>query len=113
MKQSVTYSVGNLAVIDKVDALLGGYFERVFGGIAGRARDFVPMVKLFVYNRLGDCLATSRLTDYPGELFTALGFGEKPCERSLYRMVERVGRNYAFVLGGVSEDSPGAGTCLV
>ncbi len=98
MKGSVTYSVGNLGVIDKSDALLGGYFLRVFGGVAGRAVDFVPMVKLFMYNRLGDCLATNRLVDYPGELFTSLGFEEKPCERSLYRMVERVGRNYVFVL---------------
>lgn len=98
MKQSVTYSIGNLAVVDKCDALLGDYFQRVFGGIAGRAKDFVPMVKLFAYNRLGDCLATNRLTDYPEELFEALGFEDKPCERSLYRMIERVGKNYAFVL---------------
>lgn len=98
MKANVTYGVGNLGVIDKSDALLGGYFPRVFGGIAGRAKDFVPMVKLFVYNRLGDCLATNRLTDYPVELFAGLGFEDKPCERSLYRMVERVGKNHAFVL---------------
>jgi len=56
------------------------------------------MVKLFAYNRLGDCLATNRLTDYPEELFAALGFENKPSERSLYRMIERVGKNHAFVL---------------
>jgi len=99
MKQNITYSIGNLAVIDKVDGELGGYFQDVFDGIGGKAWDFVPAVKLFMYNRMGDCLATSRLTSYPKELFTALGFKNVPSERSLYRMIERVGKNYAFVIG--------------
>lgn len=94
----MTYSVGNLGVIDKADGELSGYCERVFGGIAGKARDFVPMVKLFMYNRMGDCVATNRLTSYPEELFTALGFEEIPGDRSFYRMIERVGKNYMFVL---------------
>ncbi|PJB22300.1 MAG: hypothetical protein CO114_00795, partial [Euryarchaeota archaeon CG_4_9_14_3_um_filter_38_12] len=93
-----TYSIGNLAVIDKANAQLGGYFEQVFGKIAGKAHDFVPMVKLFMYNRLGDCFATNRLTSYPMELFSMLGFKSLPKERSLYRMIERVGKQYAFVL---------------
>jgi transposase len=98
MKANVTYSVGNLAVIDKADGELGGYLKYVFGGIGGKARDFVPMVKLFMYNRMGDCLATNRLTTYPEELFTALGFENIHGERSFYRMIERVGKNYVFVL---------------
>jgi len=98
MKHNVTYSIGNLAVIDKANAQLGGYFEQIFGKIAGKAHDFVPMVKLFMYNRLGDCFATNRLTSYPMELFSMLGFKSLPKERSLYRMIERVGKQYAFVL---------------
>lgn len=34
------------------------------------------MVKQFMYNRMGECLAINRLIDYPKELFTALGFKE-------------------------------------
>jgi hypothetical protein len=98
MKQNVTYSVGNLAVVDKVDGELSGYFQHVFGGIGGKSRDFIPMVKLFMYNRMGECLATNRFGDYPLELFTALGFESKPGDRSFYRMIERVGKNYVFVL---------------
>ncbi len=98
MKTNVTYSVGNLAVIDKVDDELGGYFQCVFGGIGGKARDFVPGVKLFMYNRMGDCMATNRLTSYPAELFTALEFENIPGDRSFYRMIERVGKNHVFVL---------------
>lgn len=98
MKQNVTYSVGNLAVIDKVDARLGGYFQEVFGPIGGKAHDFVPMVKLFMYDRLGECLATNGLTSYPSELRSELGFKNDLKERSLYRMIERIGMKYIFVL---------------
>jgi len=49
MKPNVTYSIGNLAVIDKVNGELGGYFQYVFDGIGGKAKDFVPAVKLFMY----------------------------------------------------------------
>jgi len=98
MKDNVTYSVGNLAVVEKADGLLGGYFERVFGSIGGRAKDFVPYTKLFAYNRLGDCLATSRMLSYPDDLFRRLGFKAPPTERSLYRMIERVGKSHAIVL---------------
>ena len=98
MKPNVTYSIGNLAIIDKVDGELGGYFQYVFGGIGGKTRDFIPMVKAFMYNRMGDCLATNRLNSYPAELFTALGCKTVPKERSFYRMIGRVGKNYVFVL---------------
>lgn len=98
MKQNVAFSVGNLAIIDKSDAEMGGYFERVFGKVGGGARDFVPCVKLLAYNRLGDCLATNRLKSYPDELFWMLGFKEIPGERSFYRTVERVGKGFELVL---------------
>ena len=35
MKDNVTCSVGNLAVVEKADGQLGRYFERVFGRIGG------------------------------------------------------------------------------
>ena len=46
-------SVGNLAATDKVDGLLDGYFERVFGEIGGRMKDFVPLIKFLIYSKLG------------------------------------------------------------
>ena len=50
MKKNVTFSIGNLALIEKVDGDLNGYFESVFGGISGKANDFIPCVKLHMYN---------------------------------------------------------------
>ncbi len=99
MNENVAFSIGNLALIDKANAHLGGeYFEKVFGGIKGRAKDFVPSVKLFMYNRMGQCLSVNRLTSYPIELFNMMGFKEVPASRSLNRMIERVGMNHAFIL---------------
>lgn len=97
-KPSVALSVGNLAAIDKVDGLLDGYFEKIFGEIGGRMKDFVPLIKLLIYNKLGESLAITRLCSYPAELFDLMGFEEPPSERSIYRAVERVGTAFAFIL---------------
>ena len=98
MKKDVAFSIGNLGVIEKADDELDGYLQRVFGGIGGRARDFIPSVKLLMYNRLGDCLPTNRLTSYPGELYDMLGFESQPKERNIYRTIERLGKAYPIIL---------------
>ena len=95
---NVTYSIGNLAPIEKADRELDGYLERLVDGISGRARDFVSLVKLLMYNRLGDCWPVNHLTDHPKELYDQLGFENKPGERTIYRALERLGKRYALVL---------------
>lgn len=98
MKQNVTFSIGNLALVEKVDGELDGYLDRVFGNVGGKAKDFVPCVKLLMYNRLGDCLPVSRLDDYPPELFDRLGFEKPLSHRTFNRTVERIGKSFPFVL---------------
>jgi len=98
MKQNVSYSIGNLALIEKADGMLDGYLEQVFGGISGKAKDFIPCVKLLMYNRLGDCLPVNHLMDYPSELFDEIGFEKVPSNRTINRAVERVGKGFALVL---------------
>jgi len=98
MKTNVTYSIGNLAVIDKANSELGGYFEKVFGRIGGKTRDFVPLVKLLIYNKLGSSLSANRIPSYPSELCSMLGFKNALTERSVYRALVRVGSAFAFVL---------------
>ena len=61
-------------------------------------RDFVPLIKLLIYNKLGASLAINRLDSYPKELFKMMGFRKPPKERSIYRAIERVGIGFAFVL---------------
>jgi len=37
MKENVTFSLGNIALIDKSDEELNGYFQRLFNDIMGKA----------------------------------------------------------------------------
>ena len=53
-KPSVALSVGYLTAIDRVDGLLDGYFDRVFGEIGGRMKDFVPLIRFMIYNKFDD-----------------------------------------------------------
>ena len=74
MKENVTFSLGNIALIDKADEELNGYFQRICSDVIGKAQDFIPGVKLLIANRLGDCHSISRLSDLPDEYFKWLGF---------------------------------------
>lgn len=101
--QNVTFSIGNLALIEKVDARTG-FFGKVFGGLGGRARDFIPYVKLLLYNRLGETVSVSRLASFtPTELARLMGFTSEPAVKQTFRAVERLGRQHAFVLANYQE----------
>ncbi|MFH0876466.1 MAG: hypothetical protein V1859_11100 [archaeon] len=55
--------------------------------------------KLFIYNRLDECFSVNQIiSGYSPELFEKIGFDETPKERSLYRCIERIGKNYQFIL---------------
>ena len=45
--QNVTFSIGNIAVIDKI-ASQTDFFKSVFHNIGGKARDFIPLIKLLI-----------------------------------------------------------------
>jgi transposase len=96
--RNVTFPIGSVAIIDKADYSFN-FFDFLFDGLSGRAKDFKEYAKLFVYNRLTDCVSVSRLPEvYPSELFAQLGFKGKPSERSLYRNLERIGDKHALFI---------------
>jgi len=96
--KNVTFSIGSVAIIDKVNASFK-FFDFLFDGIKGKATGIKECAKLYVYNKLASCVAVNRLLDvYPEELFMQLGFKEKPSERALYRNLERIGNKFLFVL---------------
>lgn len=98
MRNNVNFSVGNVALIDKVNGRFG-FFDFLFDSVVGRAKCLKETVKLLVYNRLGKCVSVNRLNSvYPVELFEYLGFKKKPGNRTFYRNLERVGNKYKFVL---------------
>lgn len=96
--KNVTFSIGSVAIIDKTEDSFK-FFDFLFSGICGKVKDLKEFAKLFVYNRLTDCVSVSRLPEvYPAELFEQLGFKDKPSERSLYRNLERIGDKSALFL---------------
>ncbi len=96
--QNVTFSIGNLALIEKLDAQTD-FFRKVFAGTGGKAKNFIPCIKLLMYNKLGNCTSINRLNDFlPQELAELLGFKKQPCTKQFYRAVERLGEHHSFIL---------------
>jgi len=96
--KNVTFSLGSVAIIDKADVSFG-FFDFLFSGIGGKAKNIKECAKLFAYNRLASCVSVNQICEiYPSELFEQLGFNEKPSERSLYRNLERIGNNHKFII---------------
>ena len=97
MKNNVTFSIGNVAVIDKVNERFK-LFDYLFSNLNTKAKNIKQSAKLFVYNRLGICASINRITEvYPEELFQTLGFDDKPSDRTLYRDLERIGEIFPFL----------------
>jgi len=96
--KSITFSLGSVAIIDKVNDSYK-FFDFLFDGVSGKAKELKEFAKLFVYNKLTNCVAISRILDvYPTELLAQLGFKGNVRERSLYRNLERIGDKNAFLI---------------
>ena len=96
--KNVTFSIGSVAIIDKVDDSYK-FFDFLFDNISGRAKNLKSFAKLFVYNRLSDCVSVNRLLDiYPIELLERLGFKGTVSERSIYRNLERIGDKHLLIV---------------
>ena len=97
MKKNVAFSIGNVALIDKVNENYN-VFDKLFDNIGTKAENIKNSAKLFCYNRLGDCVSINQLTKvYPEELFLKLGYKDMPSERTLYRELERIGDRMPFL----------------
>lgn len=96
--RNITFSIGSVAIIDKANVSFG-FFDFLFDELSGRAKGLKECAKLFVYNRLTECVSVSRLLEvYPQELFEQIGFKDRPSERSLYRNLERIGDKHTFLI---------------
>lgn len=109
MKTNTAVSIGNLALIEKVDGEIQ-LFARLFRNIGGKAKNLIPSTKLFFYNRLSDCFSINRLrSGYQSELFDLLKFSKSPSDRTFYRDLVRIGKNQTFILNNyqtiVSEEN--------
>lgn len=97
MKPNVTFSIGNVALIDKVNEKFG-IFDYLFNNLNCMAKNIKSSAKLFAYNRLGDCVSINQITSiYPEELFKQLGYKKIPADRSIYRDLDRIGQRVPFL----------------
>ena len=98
MKTNVAVSIGSLALIEKVNGEYQ-FFSRIFSGVGGKARNLISSTKLFIYNRLDECFSINQIINgYSPELFELLKFKKTPSDRTLYRDLCRIGKNYTFIL---------------
>jgi hypothetical protein len=98
MPKNVTFSIGNVALIDKIDSKTG-FFKTIFEPVMGKARTFIPSLKLPVNNKLGQSVSINRILDFtPVEFREILGFEDNISERTLYRTLERIGERHQFIL---------------
>jgi transposase len=94
MKDNRTYPLGGIVMIEKVEKEFG-FFAKVFKGVEGNARDFIPLVEYLVHNKLTYSVSIHQMLEvYPEELTRQLGMKRIPSERTLYRTLERVGRGF-------------------
>lgn len=99
MRTNVNFAIGNIALMDKVEDKFN-FFGDLFSGIATKAKNFKESAKLFIYNRLGECVSINQITSvYPKELFEHLKFKKEPKQRTLYRNLERIGLYHKFIIG--------------
>lgn len=89
--------LGGLIILEKVNKEYG-FFSEVFKGTSGRMKTFIPLVKLIMYNKLTHSVSIHQILEtYSDELLKHLGMKEKPGERSLYRILERLGKNFPII----------------
>lgn len=98
MHKNVTFPLGNVALIDKID-FETGFFKAVIEPVQGKARTFIPSVKLLMNNKLGQSVSINRILDFTSAEFQEiLGFQNNTKERTLYRTLERIGERHQFIL---------------
>jgi transposase len=98
MKENVSFSFGPIALINKIDKKFN-FFEIIFGGLGGKAKNLKESAKLFAYNKLADSISINRILElYSFELLNEIGFKNEISERTLYRNLERIGNKYKFLM---------------
>jgi transposase len=98
MKENVSFSFGPIALMNKIDKKFN-FFEIIFRGLGGKAKNLKESAKLFVYNKLADSISINKILElYSFELLNEIGFKDEIGDRTLYRNLERIGNNYKFLM---------------
>ena len=76
-----------------------GLFQSLFSDTGIKTKQFIPLVKLLVGNKLTHAVSIRQIPEtYPLEFSRQLGMNEPLAERTLYRTLERIGKNFPVFL---------------
>lgn len=97
MNKNKTFPLGACVMIDKIEKNYG-FFNIIFKGIGGKMKDFLPLVKFHINNKLTHSVSVNQmLNTYPEELLKRLGVKNEISTRKLFRVVERIGEYYPIL----------------
>ena len=98
MKENVSFSFGPIALMNKIENKYH-FFDIIFRGLGGKAKNLKESAKLFAYNKLAESISINRILElYSFELLSEIGFKDKISDRTLYRNLERIGDKYKFLM---------------
>ena len=98
MKNNVTLPIGSISIVDKVEKDYG-LISSIFGKAGGRSRNFVGIIKLLLCNRMDDAVSIHQILPMSSEERLALlGITGGVAERSVYRVLQKVGREFPIFL---------------
>lgn len=98
MKSNSSIPLGGIVLMKKVEKRFVA-FKELFSGIGGKSKDFLPCIKLQVYNKLTHSVSTHQIVEtYPEEIAEHTGINEMPAERGFYRALERVGKYFPIIM---------------
>jgi transposase len=101
MQNNVTLPLGSISLIDKIEKEIG-LISGIFGNAGGKSKNFLGIAKLLLCNRLEDTVSIHQIAPTSTkEKFELLGInGEEveTIERSLYRAIQTIGREFPILL---------------
>ena len=68
MQNNTTFSLGNVALIDKIDSETA-FLASILRGIGDRSRSFIPSVKLLISNKLNQSVSINKILDFTPDEF--------------------------------------------
>jgi len=103
MSNNISFPLGGLAILDKIEKHYA-FFTKLLSGIDLKMRDFISYIKLHILNKLAYSVSVNQiLNTYPLELMDRLEFQNDPRNRSLYRSIETIGKNFQILLFNYQE----------
>ncbi len=98
MKTNTTLPLGSIILIDKVEKDFG-MMSGIFGDMGGNTCNFIGATKLLLNNRMDNAVLVHQILPMSSdEIFELLGINGSILKRSLYRNLQKIGREFPIFL---------------